>query len=96
MPHDPAPLLRRTIYFAGMVQGVGFRYTTRSTATRFKVAGQVRNLGDGRVEVIVEGTREEMDRFQTAVSKAMRRYITDTVSSDAPASGEFTSFSIAV
>ena len=43
------------MYFSGHVQGVGFRYTTRSVASRFAVTGYVRNLPDGRVELVAEG-----------------------------------------
>ena len=40
------------------MQGVGFRYTAKTVATGFEVTGTVRNLPDGRVEVIAEGARD--------------------------------------
>ena len=40
---------RRTVYYSGHVQGVGFRYETRSLANQFDVTGFVQNLDDGRV-----------------------------------------------
>jgi acylphosphatase len=52
---------RRTIYFSGNVQGVGFRNTTVSLSSGTELAGTVRNLSDGRVELIVEGTPAEID-----------------------------------
>ncbi|MGD0088020.1 MAG: acylphosphatase, partial [Verrucomicrobiota bacterium] len=40
---------RMHIFYSGHVQGVGFRYTTKTVATGFEVTGTVRNLPDGRV-----------------------------------------------
>ena len=45
------------VFFSGRVQGVGFRYTTMQVAKEFEVAGQVRNLTDGRVQLEVDGAR---------------------------------------
>ena len=46
---------QREVYYQGRVQGVGFRYAVRSLARRFAVDGFVRNLSDGRVELVAEG-----------------------------------------
>ena len=64
-----------TIHFSGHVQGVGFRYTTRQIAQEFEVAGFVRNLSDGRVEVEVEGAASEIAAFVTAIEERMHGYI---------------------
>ncbi|MDB6129873.1 MAG: acylphosphatase [Verrucomicrobiales bacterium] len=61
---------RLVVYFAGRVQGVGFRYTTKNTALGFEVIGTVRNLADGRVELIAEGARQELEDFLQAVRDA--------------------------
>jgi acylphosphatase len=58
---------RLTIYYSGRVQGVGFRYTTKSVAAGYEVVGVVRNLSDGRVELVVEGDREELEAFRRAI-----------------------------
>ena len=50
------------IYYSGNVQGVGFRYTVKSIATGFEVTGAVRNLPDGRVELLAEGAPPELAR----------------------------------
>jgi acylphosphatase len=44
------------VWITGTVQGVWFRESTRQEAAKFNVAGWVRNLPDGRVEAIFEGT----------------------------------------
>jgi len=45
----------KRIFISGQVQGVFFRDNTRKKATELKLTGGVRNLRDGRVEVMVEG-----------------------------------------
>lgn len=55
------------IHYSGNVQGVGFRYTVKNVAMGYEVTGQVRNLADGRVELVVEGDREELTAFLQAV-----------------------------
>src|SRR5688572_25939207 len=54
---------RSTVLYSGRVQGVGFRYTTRSIARKYQVSGFVRNLPDGRVELVAEGAAHELEAF---------------------------------
>jgi acylphosphatase len=61
---------RLTVIYSGRVQGVGFRYTTKTVATGFEVTGTVRNLPDGRVELIAEGTQSELEDFRAALQDA--------------------------
>jgi acylphosphatase len=61
---------RMCIFYSGSVQGVGFRYTTKSVAAGFEVTGTVRNLLDGRVELIAEGVRDELETFRDAIRNA--------------------------
>jgi acylphosphatase len=58
---------RMQILYAGNVQGVGFRYSVKSVATGFEITGTVRNLSDGRVELIAEGTKEELEAFRCGI-----------------------------
>ena len=58
------------IFYSGHVQGVGFRYTAKTAATGFEVTGIVRNLPDGRVEMVAEGVREELEAFRDAIRDA--------------------------
>lgn len=86
--------IRRNVYFDGNVQGVGFRYTTCQIAKKFNVSGYVKNLLDGRVEIIAEGLPDEVDRFVVAVEEPLRGYIEYTNSTDTTATGEFACFGI--
>jgi acylphosphatase len=85
---------QREIFFSGRVQGVGFRYTTQSLARNFQTTGFVRNLPDGRVQLVVEGTDEEMDRFLLVLHKEMGQYIFNQTETVRPASGKFKGFEI--
>ena len=87
--------VRRILRFTGHVQGVGFRYTTESIASRFTVTGFVRNLPDGRVEAIAEGTRCELDRFRQAIENGMRGHIQQIDVTEERVTGEFEAFCIA-
>ena len=58
--------------FSGHVQGVGFRYTVRSLARRHPVAGYVRNLPDGSVELVVRGKLPDIDALLADVQERFR------------------------
>ncbi len=58
------------VHYSGRVQGVGFRYTAKTVATGFEIVGTVRNLPDGRVELIVEGARPELEAYRSALRDA--------------------------
>lgn len=86
-------LQRRRYLFRGRVQGVGFRMTTRRIARAYPVAGYVRNLPDGRVEVVAEGEPEALDAFIGAIRREFEGYIEgidqEPVSPDEPRSEGF-------
>jgi acylphosphatase len=85
---------RHTVYYAGHVQGVGFRYTTHSIARNHEVTGFVRNLSDGRVELVIEGDRPELDAFLAAIRDRLANHIRDERRDVGPATGEFGTFEI--
>lgn len=75
----------KRVHYSGTVQGVGFRYTAQRLAANFSVAGSVRNLPDGRVELLAEGEADEIDRFLAAVERQMAGYIEQTdITEEAP------------
>ena len=82
-------LTRSTVTFSGSVQGVGFRVTAVNVSRRFKVEGLVRNERNGTVKCIVEGEKPEVDRFVSAVERAMEGVIEDTKIEESAATGEF-------
>lgn len=86
--------IRCTAWFEGHVQGVGFRFTTCEVAERFAVTGFVRNLPDGRVELVAEGEAAEVNRFVAAVQAAMNRFIHGMETHESPATGEFAGFGV--
>jgi acylphosphatase len=85
---------RRVCRFSGNVQGVGFRYTARNLALSFDVLGYVRNLPDGRVELVVEGPSQETDRFLEVIKEKMSGFIRRAEVQAEPATGEFSQFAI--
>jgi acylphosphatase len=85
---------RRTYHFDGRVQGVGFRYTAQNIALQYNVYGFIRNLPDGRVELVVEGNQGEMESLVQSIRQRMNSYIRGIESESGPATGEFDSFSI--
>ncbi|KQR46357.1 acylphosphatase [Frigoribacterium sp. CFBP 8754] len=56
-------VIRRRAVVRGLVQGVGFRFSTEGEADRLGVAGFVRNLPDGTVETEAEGTPEAVGQL---------------------------------
>lgn len=62
-------MVRAHVIFSGSVQGVGFRYTAQGFASNLRVTGWVKNLPDGRVEMVAEGTREQIDNLLYKLDK---------------------------
>ena len=60
-------IVARRYTITGRVQGVGFRYFTEAAAAREGIGGWVRNTADGRVEVLAEGDREAVERFERQI-----------------------------
>ena len=55
--------VRATVTVRGRVQGVGFRWWTRARALELGLVGHARNTSDGRVEIVVQGARDAVDRL---------------------------------
>ena len=54
-------LTARKIVFSGRVQGIGFRFTALNIASRCQLTGYVRNIPEGEVEMVAQGTAEMID-----------------------------------
>ena len=80
--------IRKRVVYRGMVQGVGFRATCHSIASRRAVAGFVRNLADGAVELEVEGNPEEVEAVLSELARQMEGYIRSASATDQPVRGE--------
>ena len=82
-------------FYAGTVQGVGFRMTAEDTAREFGVVGWVKNLHDGRVEVLAEAEEAILERFlQVIRTGPMKNFIQQVEVVLGPASDTFTDFEI--
>jgi len=62
-------MIARRYYITGIVQGVGFRYFVKRKADLYGIAGWVRNLPDGRVEVFAQGDPEVLNEFEKELWK---------------------------
>lgn len=58
------------MYFSGRVHGVGFRAATHNLARGFDVVGSVRNVPDGRVHLVAEGDKLELEDFLQAIAES--------------------------
>jgi len=86
--------LRYTAIFTGRVQGVFFRATARDLAAGHAVTGWVRNERDGSVKLVVEGEKDDLDRFIDAIKRAKRPNIEAVTIDESPAKGEFDGFEV--
>src|SRR2546429_9692816 len=66
---QPASMISLQVFYEVNVQGVGFRWSVRDAAKGFDVAGWVRNLRDGRVELQVTGEEDEVRAFLDRIAQ---------------------------
>ncbi len=62
--------LAKRVFYEGRVQNVGFRATVRWIAEGFEIVGSVKNLPDGRVELLVQGQPSEVADFLQAIRES--------------------------
>jgi acylphosphatase len=79
----------------GIVQGVGYRYNVKHIAIRYKLKGYVKNLDDGRVEIVAEGDEQSLERFLSDITIKREPILVESidVSYEEP-TGEFRAFKI--
>ncbi len=83
------------VFYSGHVQGIGFRVTAQDVASELGLVGWVRNLSDGKVEVVCEGEEKKLRRFLDNIEKGfLGQYIRNKDVSWEEASKEFDNFDI--
>jgi acylphosphatase len=85
---------RVRVLYSGTVQGVGFRWRVVDSASGRAVTGFVANLQDGRVELVAEGERAELETFLAAVRARMTDLIAAEDAAWSAATGEFREFGV--
>ena len=85
----------RRFIVEGRVQGVGFRYFAIRAATGCKVKGYVRNLPDGSVEAVAEGSMAAVDSFKRQLEQGPSfARVLNLIEVDIPPSGRYTRFDV--
>ncbi|MBI5251398.1 MAG: acylphosphatase [Desulfomonile tiedjei] len=88
-------VIRRRVVISGLVQGVSFRYHTRSKARQLGALGWVRNLPDGRVEAVFEGDENEVSAMIDWCSKGPAYSRVESLKIyEEPPTGDFMDFEI--
>jgi acylphosphatase len=95
-PQKPPPekSIGRMVYYSGQVQGVGFRATAEKIARDYPVTGWVKNLSDGRVQLLVEGPEGAVTKFLAAVRTHWKRNIEKERADERKPTGEYKGFTI--
>ena len=87
--------IARRFIVKGRVQGVGYRFFAIRAANRLGVVGRVRNLPDGTVEAIVEGTADAVAEFRAELWRGPAYAQVSTVDeTDTKPSGRYQSFDV--
>lgn len=81
-------------FYSGMVQGVGFRFTAESFAIDLGIYGGVKNLADGRVQVVAEAEEDTLKEFLGRLKQYFSHHIKSVDISWQEATGEFRDFQI--
>src|SRR5271166_3718632 len=84
----------RMVHYAGDVQGVGFRDTAVKISRDYPVTGWVKNLSDGRVQLLAEGPADALDDFLKAVRDKWKDNIKDAKVAEQKVSGKYEKFTV--
>ena len=87
---------RYHLFISGIVQGVGFRWYVEKIARANGLYGHVRNLPDGRVEIVAEGNEYALDLFVSTLKEGrLGKNISSIERHEEPATGSYEDFRIA-
>ncbi|WP_103664639.1 acylphosphatase [Gracilimonas amylolytica] len=87
--------MKKHIYITGRVQGVGFRHFTRKNADKLGITGWVKNLPDGRVEAVFQGTEEHVKELISRCKKGpISSYVQDIEVSEIENTQDHRSFEV--
>ncbi len=87
-------MVRAHIFYSGIVQGVGFRCATQRLARASDINGWVRNLSDGRVEILAEGSQENIQKMTSHIEDHFREAIRSKKIDFSDSDGMFADFRI--
>jgi len=83
------------ILVSGWVQGVGFRYFAQVKAAACNVKGHAKNLPDGKVEIVAEGRKEDLDKYVRELRRGpLLARVTNVKIKELPYSGKYQTFRI--
>jgi acylphosphatase len=86
--------IAKHIIFSGQVQGVGFRFTAFNMANRHQLTGFVRNLPDGTVEMLIQGTSGAIDDCIRDIKEYFSGYIRETKIKEIHSNSQYKDFEI--
>ena len=87
-------MIRKMVHYTGRVQGVGFRATCKAISLAHDVAGTVKNLPDGRVELVAEGQADAVDAFLMSIDGKLGMFIHDRHAEESETTGGLEGFKI--
>ena len=82
------------IIFSGRVQGIGFRFTAFNIANQYQLTGFVRNLPDGTVEMLAQGSPDDIEDCIRDIQESFTGYITETTIEEAAPNPQHKTFKI--
>ncbi|MFA7677463.1 MAG: acylphosphatase [Candidatus Omnitrophota bacterium] len=82
------------VFYSGLVQGVGFRFRACQQAKTLKVKGWVKNLNDGRVEIVAQGSSQNVGSFLEALRDEFSQRLSDVSIEELPSQETFNEFQI--
>jgi len=92
--NPPGKSSARMVHYSGQVQGVGFRATAVEIARQHPVTGWVKNLADGRVQLLVEGPEPALTRFLDAIRTRWKKNIEKEQIEEKTPTGKFQGLTI--